>query len=385
MKICVLAHTVYDSDARVRREAECLAEIGATIDVFCLYRNTKNNDEAGQNIHIHHLLRKKSYELKYFYILHLALFLFLSSVFITYYYFKRRYDFIHVHTVPDFLIFAAFIPKLFNVPIILDMHEIMPELYMRKFNINENSPIPKLVRLLEKISIKFADHVIVASPIFSEKIISRTGDENKFSTIINLPDAKLFSNGVRRNFHKKDKFKIIYPGTLSKLHGVDIVIKAIKIVREEFNIPLEFHIFGSGSEKENLVTLTNHLRLEGMVKFHETIPVEKLAHTLNLMDVGIVPKRIGVFADIAMSTKLFEYAAVGLPALVSKTKGDSIYFNDSMVYFFEPENEKALAIGIVELYQNPKVRKKLSINSHEMSKRLNWDYVKNEFLQIFKN
>ncbi len=385
MKVCVLAHTVYESDARVRREAECLAEHGAIVDVFCLNKNNKKKHELRQTIHIHRLLTKKKHKRKIFYFIHLGLFLFLSSVWITFYYFKRRYNFIHVHTIPDFLVFSAILPKHFNVPIILDMHEIMPELYQRKFNVNEDNIITKLLRLIERISIKFADHVIVASPIFAERIANRTGYGNKFSTIINLPDTKYFSNGVKRNFLRNQNFKIIYPGTLSELHGVDIVIKAIKIVRDEFNIPVEFHIFGSGNEKEELVDLTNTLRLGNTVKFHQTIPVEKLAHTLNSMDLGIVPKRKGVFSDIATSTKLFEYAAVGLPAIVSRTVGDSLYFDDSMVYFFEPENENALADGIVMLYENPQIRKELSKNSHEMSKRINWDHVKNDFLSVFSN
>ena len=48
---------------------------------------------------------------------------------------REPYDLIHVHSVPDFEVFAALWPKLRGSKIILDIHDIIPEFYASKFGI----------------------------------------------------------------------------------------------------------------------------------------------------------------------------------------------------------------------------------------------------------
>ena len=55
-------------------------------------------------------------------------------IFITKKHFNDPYDLIHVHSVPDFEVFAVLIPKLLGAKIILDIHDIVPEFYASKFN-----------------------------------------------------------------------------------------------------------------------------------------------------------------------------------------------------------------------------------------------------------
>ena len=46
---------------------------------------------------------------------------------------RERYDLIHVHSVPDFEVFAALFPKLTGSKVILDIHDIVPEFYAASF------------------------------------------------------------------------------------------------------------------------------------------------------------------------------------------------------------------------------------------------------------
>jgi glycosyltransferase involved in cell wall biosynthesis len=73
-------------------------------------------------------------------------------------------------------------------------------------------------------------------------------------------------------------------------------------------------------------------------------------------DLGIVPKKDGVFVGEAISTKLFQYTAVGLPAVVSRTVAEQRYFNEDEVKFFNPGNPEDMARCIQELYENPQSR-----------------------------
>ena len=57
-----------------------------------------------------------------------------SMAFLTRSHLKEKYDLIHVHSVPDFEVFAALFAKLGGAKVILDIHDIMPEFYVSKFN-----------------------------------------------------------------------------------------------------------------------------------------------------------------------------------------------------------------------------------------------------------
>ncbi len=50
----------------------------------------------------------------------------------------RRYDVVHVHNMPDFLVFAAFWPRAFARKVVLDVHDLMPEAYCSKRKTSTN-------------------------------------------------------------------------------------------------------------------------------------------------------------------------------------------------------------------------------------------------------
>lgn len=123
------------------------------------------------------------------------------------------YDIIHVHSVPDFEVFAAIIPKLSGAKIILDIHDIVPEFYTSKFNVSKSSIVYTLLMFIEKVSIAFSNHVIIANHIWEKTLISRSVNKNKCITIMNYPDPTVFRNKTVDK--QDDKFIIIYPGSLN--------------------------------------------------------------------------------------------------------------------------------------------------------------------------
>jgi hypothetical protein len=92
-------------------------------------------------------------------------FFFISSFLLTIKHIKNSYHLIHIHSVPDFEVFAALVLKLTGAKVILDIHDIIPELYISKFEMDENSFQFKLLSLIERLSVAFSDHVIIANHI----------------------------------------------------------------------------------------------------------------------------------------------------------------------------------------------------------------------------
>ena len=124
--------------------------------------------------------------------LELSTFFFLCIVWVTKLFFRKNYDLIHVHNVPDSQVFAAFIPKLFGAKIILDIHDIVPEFYAQKFNVEEDHMLVRILKWIEKISTAYADHVIVANDIWRDTLTRRSVNAEKVTMVLNAPDDLYF-------------------------------------------------------------------------------------------------------------------------------------------------------------------------------------------------
>ena len=77
--------------------------------------------------------------------------------------FRKRYDLVHVHNMPDFLVFGALAPKLRGARVMLDLHDPMPELMMTIFGMPEENFSVRLLKQIEKLSIAFADKVLTVN------------------------------------------------------------------------------------------------------------------------------------------------------------------------------------------------------------------------------
>src|ERR1700730_322818 len=92
---------------------------------------------------------------------------------------RRKYDFIHVHSVPDFLVFAAWLPRISGTPEVLDIHDILPEFYNSKFGSHTSSMVFRFLQGVEKVSERFSSHVIVANHIWQKRLLSRSIEQGK--------------------------------------------------------------------------------------------------------------------------------------------------------------------------------------------------------------
>src|SRR5262249_30704068 len=135
----------------------------------------------------------------------------------------------------------------------------------------------------------------------------------------------------------------------------------------------EFHIYGEGPEKPFLMQLSKELGLAERVLFHGLLPITEIATVMANADVSVVPKRASsLFGNEAASTKILEFMALGVPLIVSRTKIDTYYYDDSMVKFFESENEADLADAILLLYCHPELGKQLVAAADRFVARNGW-------------
>jgi glycosyltransferase involved in cell wall biosynthesis len=382
-KICMVAYSPYESDNRVRRYAETLAKRGDQVDVIALSRDDSSQPvEEIDGVTVYRIQHREHNERsKWTYAWRLMRFLVRSSGALRTLHARNRYDVIHIHNMPDFLVFAAWYPKVTGAKLILDIHDVVPELFANKFHSRFKSAYVELLKTVEKLSARFVDHVIVSNHLWHKTVIARSAPEEKCSVLINHVDPEMFSRHARTR--TDDKFIILFPGSLQWHQGVDLAIEAFARVKEK--VPnAEFHVYcGSGGVIQGeLRQLARKLGLEGSVKFIKAVPLDQMAQVIANADLGVVPKRADSFGNEAYSTKIMEFMSQGVPVVASQTKIDTFYFQEGVVHFFRSGDSQAMAEAMLDVIKNKGLRESLARRGYEYVRRNGWDQKKKEYLDL---
>lgn len=381
MRICTIAYTHYEFDGRVRRYAESMVSQGHSVEVFTLQHGTKGRTENLCGVQVNYVQRRHPDNgNKWNYLFQILVFIIRCSLQVALRHVGNRYDLIHAHSIPDFIVLSALGPRIFGTPVILDIHDILPELYANNYSTDRDSIGFRVLTFIEWVSCRIANHVIIANDIWRERLISRGSVmPEKCTTILNYPDPKFFRK--YREKQKSNRFILMFPGTISRLQGLDIAVRAmVEISKRRADIDL--HIYGGGPAENELVQLVRQFRLDDRVLFFASVPLEQLPEKVIDADLAVVPKRAKGFPGEAFSTKILEFMAMGVPVLVSRTRVDQYYFDESKVAFFEPENERDFAEKVLALAGDVAWREKLSKNGLAYIEQNNWNVKETLYLRI---
>jgi glycosyltransferase involved in cell wall biosynthesis len=376
-KICMVAFTQYLMDNRVRREAEALVDRGDEVDVICFGKDGEKKVETINGVSLFRIsvMRYKGTSAVR-YLASYALFFIAAFLKISFLHLRKRYDVIQVHTMPDFMVFVAVIPKILGAKVILDVHDLMPELFMSKFGEGRIKWMISLVTYVEKRSIAFAHKAIAVSKPHLNALLEHGNPEVKFITLLNVPDPKIFGPGQKAEPVSNNRFRLIYHGTVSERYGLDVAIRAVSLARKE--IPrLEFQIVGDGDDRQRIAAMINELKLSDCVEISKKyVPIDLIPSIIEQANVGIVPILNDQFTRCTLPVKVLEYVLLEKPVIASRIEGLEFYFNDSMVLYFRPGDEVELANRILEVYRNPQKVEQLVSNANRFNKEFNWDTQK---------
>jgi glycosyltransferase involved in cell wall biosynthesis len=381
LRVCMVSYSFYENDNRVMRYAETLARRGDYVDVFALQRGEGPREEFLNGVHLHRLQsRKKDEKNRFSYLGRILQFMLRAMYQVSKNHLQQKYDLLHIHSVPDFIVFTGWLPRMTGTPVILDIHDILPEFYTSKFGYGRESATFRLLQRVEKISAKFSSHVIIANHIWRERLLSRSVEPGKCSVVLNSPDRSIFhTNGLTRI--SADRFVLLYPGTLNWHQGLDLAIRAFGSISDQ--VPqADFYIYGDGPNKEDLTELIRGLHLENRVFIREPLPLREVAKVIGSADLGIVPKRKDTFGNEAFSTKILEFMAMGVPVIVADTQVDRYYFDDSVVRFFRGGEEEDLARCMLDMILDENKRKLLVANATAFVEKLDWTAKKHEYLSL---
>jgi glycosyltransferase involved in cell wall biosynthesis len=378
----MVVHAYYPlGETRVEREAQALLTEGWEVDVICLQDEGEPSIEEVDNVMVYRLPVRRSGKGFLQQLLEYFTFFFLAFGKLTSLHLKKKYQTVQLHNLPDFLVFAGMVPKLTGSRLILDLHDLMPEFFAARFNRSINSLPVRLVKLQEKLSCLFADHVITVTELWRQTLIQRGVPAHKVSVVMNVADEHIFRRTASRPLDEH-AFHLIYHGSIVYRYGIDLVIRAIHLLHKE--IPdLHLTIHGKGDFLEELRAMSEQLGLNDCVHFStQFVPTSELPRLIERAHLGVVPYRRDIFTDGILPTKMMEYVALGVPVLAAKTAAISAYFDDSMVEFFTAEDVEDLARKIKLLYNDRERLASLAKNAEKFIQQYSWANVAAGYVKL---
>ncbi len=366
-KVCMIVHKDYNVDGRVKQYAKALLAKGIAVDVICARGTTTsaNLNTAHENLKIIYIpvTHKQAGLLRLFfeYLIGLPLY----TLFLLYMHLRNHYKIIHIHNMPDLLVFCAILPKIMRAKIIHDIHDPMPEFFQSKTKRSADHPLVKLILFQEKLATTFADQIIASTPLVKRNLVCRNIPAEKITVILNQPDPIIFhrKSTSLENISHKPYFTLIFHGTIAPRYGLELAIRALPILKKE--IPnIRLLIIGSESSYcNNLRKLAEDLNVTDQLEIAPPVPIEEIPSFLEQADIGIYTAMPDSHMEIAIPGKIIEYAMMGIPIIASRFNILEQYFPENAILFFEPGNLSQFCKHVLNLYHHPELRQQLIENT----------------------
>lgn len=380
----MIAQSNYDYDARIIRYCKSLKKNDYHVDIICLQYDKQSKFSVIDGVNVYRIMKSFNQDSIFSYVFNSLLFL-LKALFKTISFTNQnKYELVHIHNMPDYLVFSAIYPKLLRIPVLLDIHDLTVELFKEKWSEKKFKQFSYILKLSEKLSCNFADKVITVTKECVDLLVKRGINENKITLIMNSADEKtFFYNNNRFTDNSRQKFKILYHGTLAKRFGLHYVIEAMKLVNEKDN-NIEFHIYGNvkNNYANELKEMAEKSNISGNVFFNISVTHDKVNDLIKSFDLGVVPYERTEYMDLAFPTKAGEYALTGLPFIMSDLISVRTIFREESVKYVIPENIESLASVILELSSNKEIRKHMSENAYEDAKKISWAVMEKRYLNL---
>lgn len=291
---------------------------------------------------------------------------------------KEKISTIHAHWILPQGFLGVVFKKIYKIPLIITVHagDIFP--------LNN-----RFLKKIAKFSLDNCDYCTVNSTATKKAVLEIS---NRIRDIRIIPmgvDLRLF-NPNKKNKSIKNKLKIkkqvlLTVGRLAEKKGFKYLIKAMPAVLKKFP-EAKLIIVGSGPEKEDLIKLSNELKINKNIIFTGELQNKILPEYYATADVFILPSIITKTGDTeGLGVVLLEAIASGTAVIGSGVGGiPDIIKNGKTGLLVKQKNPGELAKAIIKLLSDNNLRKRLIKNGQRhIVEGYSWDKVSRKFYEIY--
>lgn len=385
--VCHLLYEEFPRDPRVRRYVNALNETGIYCIIVCSKKPDEKYIEEWNNNLVYRIPVSKKRQNFIITFLEYSLFTFFASFLLLCLGIKYRFKIIQVHTLPDFLIFAGLWNKIFGCKLVLDLHELFPEIFIARKPRLQNSFWVKILKLSEILSIKIANKVITIHDNAKDIFISRNpGLENKITVIMNGVDE---SEIIKKERKLSEKFIILYNGSIVKLLNLQLVLKSLALLKEK--MPPEdfdkiiFTLYGDGPGLKDLTEEANALCLPDKIFYGGYVQPDKIYDEILKANVCVLPPLKNIYSDLFYTVKMVEMIFLKVPVIATRLKTYLQYYSEDSLFYFESNNIEELADRIKEVFYNKELVQKKVESAFLDYQKVNWNIMKKRYIDLIND
>jgi glycosyltransferase involved in cell wall biosynthesis len=381
-RVAIVVHAVFPGDPRVRRQSDALLDAGHEVDIICLRQRGEPDEEVDGGQRIVRLPINRSF---IGFAGHIAEYLAFTAMVawrLAREHRVRRYDLVQVATVPDFLAFGALPEKLGGVPLLLDLHEDMPEFFRDRFASRWLRPLLPLVTGATRAAARIADEIITVHEPLRLLSIARGVDPARISVVMNSADGRLFdpSRHERRPFRADGTVRLIHHSNFQRIYGLDVAIEGLARIRDD--LPWRLDVYGDGPWRPQIEAAIERTAADERVTLHGRVPMDDLPALLAGADIGLVPSLAEPYMEYSLSTKLLEYAAMGVPTIATDLATFRHHFTDQALRYVPGGDPEALCAAVESMAADPTGTVAMGREAQRQAAEYDWAVQKGRYLEI---
>jgi glycosyltransferase involved in cell wall biosynthesis len=297
---------------------------------------------------------------------------------------ERPFDVVHACNPPDFLLFAAWPARRAGARIILDHHDLTPELLISRFG-SRLRWLHRLALILERVCYAAADVVMATNESYSR--VARTRGHKRPEDVFvvrNGPDLRRFRPAIPDPSLRRGKPLLIgYMGVMAPQDGVDHALRALALLGERRQ---DWHaIFaGAGDALPQLQQLSAELGLQDRVEFIGWLEKRQIPRMLCSCDVCLSPEPHSPLNDVSSMVKIAEYMAMSRPIVAYGLRESRFAAGEAAIYA-EPNDVASFAARIDELLDDPARRAAMGRTGRErIELELSWEHSEHNLIVAYR-
>ena len=202
-----------------------------------------------------------------------------------------------------------------NCPFIYNVQEIYPDVAV-DLDVLRNSFAIRCLQKLERFVYSKARVIAVISEGMAKRIREKNVEEEKIRIIPNFVDTNDFRplpkvNNFSLRFDLHDKFVVSYAGNMGKPQGINTLLDAAYLLKQETRIHIL--LMGDGSERASLIKHAQRLQLPNITILPYQ-PYSMMAEAYAASDASFVSQAAGTSSD-GIPSKVYRIMACARPVI----------------------------------------------------------------------
>jgi glycosyltransferase involved in cell wall biosynthesis len=286
---------------------------------------------------------------------------------------RQRVDVFHAANPPDFFFPVAMFLRWRGAAFVFDQHDPAPELYVAQGG-HRGGLVERFLRWCERQTFLAAD-VVIATNESVREIATRRGRVSPARVVVvrsAVDTSRTFRVDPDHRLKAGRRFLVVYLGVMGPQDGIDLFVRAARVVCDLMPGAVRFLAIGDGSERVRARELAERLGLDD-IEFPGSLSDEAVRTALSTADVAIGPDPANGFNELCTMNKTLEYMAMGIPVVCFDLRETRASAGDAAVYA-TPNDPADLARRAVELLSEPERRASLAqVGLARMDAALSWD------------